>query len=793
MFWLTLALILSVALAWHRASLQTATAAFAGLLLLYGVFGGSLFGFGLCLLLFLGVLLPLNAPALREEWLSRPALDHVQRRLLPAAMLGAPEPAWVGELLADLPDLRRLRALQAQPLSAQEQAFLDGPVETLAALCSRHRGLAEPVRRFVVEQRMAGLSIATEYGGLGLSAQAAAAVFHKLASAPGAYAVAALIGATEGAARLVQRHGSESQKSRLLPRLVDGSEVLCLAHAATWAGESAADLPDRAVVGRGVWKGKESLGLLLDFDKTVAMPGAMATLIAVSLRLRDPEGLLPPSMNLADDTLAVALVPMEAAGLQLGRADPGSDSGVALVSVTARGLFVPLEFLVPGGAGGLLADSYALARGPLLAALAAGDAALATHDTAVRTRLLQHYGLSASSATPAHRPLAAMAAQAYALTALQRLLAAAAQSPEDASPAVSAIGGLQAARLMGAVQQQRLQTQRSALAFGRRESRRRLRVAMLAAPLAEYDGLAFALSRQESLALAVRGRWRHLFDAAAEPNPAVALKRFDAVFWALCGDLVAGGTRAWLLGLSRGWLALLAGEHLARAQHRRYARYAAAVALARDAWLATRHRQSAQAAMEADLANASAQLVGLAAALLNFEAEGRPRSDLPLLDAVCARAACAIEDALESFLAQWRSRLGAALLRVLLFPLGRHATTPDDARERSLAAMLHSPGELRDRLLRGLWRAGDPAAPSSLPWRLEQSLQASAAAQRRLRRLREDGVIESQSPLEQIGEAARKGLIQPEDVEVLRQTYNLAEDLLRPRSRDEPPRLRRRR
>jgi acyl-CoA dehydrogenase len=72
----------------------------------------------------------------RRRWLTRPLLGRF-RQVLPQLSpteqqaLDAGTVGWDGELFAGRPDWSRLLSTPAPQLSAAEQAFIDGPLQTL--------------------------------------------------------------------------------------------------------------------------------------------------------------------------------------------------------------------------------------------------------------------------------------------------------------------------------------------------------------------------------------------------------------------------------------------------------------------------------------------------------------------------------------------------------------------------------------------------------------------------------------------------------------------------------------
>src|SRR5688572_704503 len=92
------------------------------------------------LALFAVAALALNVPVIRRAILTNRILA-VYRRILPdmsqteKEAIDAGTVWWDGDLFSGKPDWDKLLAVSAPRLTAEEQAFLDGPVEELCAMC----------------------------------------------------------------------------------------------------------------------------------------------------------------------------------------------------------------------------------------------------------------------------------------------------------------------------------------------------------------------------------------------------------------------------------------------------------------------------------------------------------------------------------------------------------------------------------------------------------------------------------------------------------------------------------
>ena len=132
---------------------------------------------------FAAAALALNLPALRRALVMRPLAAVFRGKLPPLSRtereaLEAGTVWWDGELFGGHPDWSRLLAQPGPSLTAEEQAFLDGPVEELCGMLDDWKIVEElhdlppEVWQFLKAKGFLGMIIPKRYGGLGFSAQA---------------------------------------------------------------------------------------------------------------------------------------------------------------------------------------------------------------------------------------------------------------------------------------------------------------------------------------------------------------------------------------------------------------------------------------------------------------------------------------------------------------------------------------------------------------------------------------------------------------------------------------------
>src|SRR5699024_5887614 len=282
----------------------------------------------------------ITAPLLKKFAKVTPTLSDTEQTALEAGTVG-----FEGELFSGKPKWKTLMAQPEPQLSAEEQAFLDGPVEELCAMIddwqiTHELGDMPPqVWDFIKTNKFFGMIIPKSYGGLEFSALAHSAVLQKLASRSMTVASTVAVPNSLGPAELLLHYGSDEQKDHFLPRLVDGREIPCFALTGPTAGSDATSIPDYGIVCKGEWEGANVLGVRLTFDKRYITLAPVATIVGLAFRMYDPEHLLGDDEDLG---ITLALLPRETEGLEIGRRHLPLDNPFQNGPVRGRDVFVPL-------------------------------------------------------------------------------------------------------------------------------------------------------------------------------------------------------------------------------------------------------------------------------------------------------------------------------------------------------------------------------------------------------------------------------------------------------------------
>jgi acyl-CoA dehydrogenase len=153
-------------------------------------------GTALFWVIFLTLAVVLNVASIRRGVITQPvfrwfrgALPQVSQTEQEA--LDAGTVWWDGDLFRGRPDWHKLLSIPKPELTADEKAFLDGPVDELCAMLDDWKithqlyYLPPEVWKFIKDRGFLGMIIPKQYGGLGFSALAHSEVVMKLTTAAG--------------------------------------------------------------------------------------------------------------------------------------------------------------------------------------------------------------------------------------------------------------------------------------------------------------------------------------------------------------------------------------------------------------------------------------------------------------------------------------------------------------------------------------------------------------------------------------------------------------------------------
>lgn len=683
------------------------------------------------------ILLPFNLLPLRRAMFSKSMLRTFQKVMPPMSRtekeaIEAGTTWWEGDLFRGTPDWQKLHNYPQPRLSEEEQAFLEGPVEEACRMANDFQithemaDLPPELWAYLKEHRFFAMIIKKEYGGLAFSAYAQARVLQKLAGVSGILAITVGVPNSLGPGELLQHYGTDEQKDHYLPRLARGDEIPCFALTSPEAGSDAGAIPDTGVVCMGNWQGQQVLGMRLTWNKRYITLAPVATVLGLAFKLSDPEHLLGQTEELG---ITCALIPTDTAGVEIGtRHFP---LNVPFQNGPTRGndIFVPIDYIIGGpkmaGQGWrMLVECLSVGRGITLPSNSTGSLKSIALAIGAYAHIRRQFRLPIGKMEGIEEPLARIAGNAYVMDAAATLITSGIMLGEK--PAVlSAIVKYHCTH-----RGQRAIVDAMDIAGGKGIMLGKsnfLARAYQGAPIAITVEGANILTR--SMIIFGQGAIRchpYVLEemAAAQSNDVV---QFDKALFSHVGHVGSNQMRSLWLGLTGGRTSASPTRDATRRYYQHLNRLSANMALLSDISMSVlggslkrRERISAR------LGDVLSQLYLASAALKRYEDEGRNEADLPLVHWGVQDALNQAEIAIDDLLRNFPNRLVAGVLRLTVFPLGRHCRAPSDRLDHQLARILQIPSATRTRLGRGMYLKPTEHNPAGL---LEEALADVMAAE----------------------------------------------------------------
>ena len=675
-----------------------------------------------------------------------PSLSATEREAIEAGDVW-----WDADLFTGNPDWSKLLAFPPAKLTAEEQAFLDGPVEELCAMLDEwkitweHRDLPKEAWDFLKAKRFFAMIIPKQYGGLGFSATAHSEVVRKLSTRSVTAAVTAMVPNSLGPGELLMMFGTDEQRNYWLPRLAEGSEIPCFGLTSPEAGSDAAAMIDSGVVCKGTFEGKEVTGIRLNWHKRYITLGPVATVLGLAFKLTDPDHLLGAEEN---PGITVALVPTDLPGVSIGRRHlPG-------LHVFQNGpnwgenVFIPVDHIIGGPAQAgkgwkMLMSALAAGRGISLPSLSAAGAAYCAHTTGAYSRIREQFHLPIGKFEAIQERLGRMAAAAYLIDGARRMTTASIDAGHHPAVVTAIMKGQATDRL-------RVSVNDAMDVHGGK--------AVIEGPQ-NYMG---ALYRAVPIGITVEGAnivTRALIQfgqGSIRSHPWVLkemlaleagdLDGFDTSFWGHVGHSVGNAFRAWGRAWTGGMLAPAPEAGPTTAYYRQLGRYSSAFALCVDFALLTLGGDLKRKEMiSARFGDILSELYLMSAVLKRWNDEGRQMADLPLVEWNLQSGLATMAQRFDEILTNFPVRPVAWLMRFMVLPLGPRHRGPQDALTRACANILMEPSATRDRVTTGLYQPTDDSGVA----RLNRAFKLVVAAQPLRDRMRKARISDIKKAREQ--------------------------------------------
>ncbi|MGQ0456192.1 MAG: acyl-CoA dehydrogenase [Hyphomicrobium sp.] len=731
----------------------------------------------------------LSYAPIRRQFLVAPVFGLVQK-ILPkvsdteAQALDAGTVGFDAEIFSGQPDWNKLQSIPPIQLTAEEQAFLDGPTEDLCRMIDdwqvRHanREIPEPIWAFVKKHGFLGMLISKDHGGLGFSAQAQSLILGKIASRSPDVVTIVMVPNSLGPGELIEKYGTDEQKHYYLPRLAKGEEVPCFSLTGPTSGSDAATMRDIGYVARGQHDGKDTLGIRLSWDKRYITLGPKATLVGIAFRLFDKDNMLGKGEDVG---ITLALVPANHPGVNIGRRHLPSGAAFPNGPNWGNDVFIPIDWVIGGekmvGHGWrMLMECLSAGRAISLPSSATAGAKMMLRVTSAYARIRKQFGLPVSRMEGVEEALVRIIETAYVNEAARAMTAAMVSRGEKPS-VISALMKYQTTEKMRRAVNDAMDIHGGrAICDGPTNY---LQSAYQMVPVGITVEGANILTR--TLITFAQGALRshpYLYDevqSAQDPDRRRGLDKFETAFNNHVAFSVSNVAGAFLHNLTGGSFA--SAPDSARTMsvwYRQLSRASASFAFVADLTVAllggglkTKQKITGR------LADALSELYFLAATLKRFDDDGRPAGDEQIVELAARNALHRYQEAISGVIDNFPSSWARPFMRAVVFPLGRRFKPASDDLGRTVARHVLEPGAARDRLTRQIFVSKNVNDPTGL---LEVTLEKVVAAEpveKKLEKAIRDGVVRRYHGIDWFGDAVSKGVLTAAEGDQLREVERL--------------------
>ncbi|HSG53585.1 MAG TPA: acyl-CoA dehydrogenase FadE, partial [Rheinheimera sp.] len=634
------------------------------------------------------------------------------------------------------PDWHKMHNFPVPRLSAEEQAFLDGPVEELLAMVDdwhtthERADLAPEVYQYLKDKGFFAMIIKKEYGGLEFSAYAQSCVLQKLTSK--SMVLSSIVGVPNslGPGELLQHYGTDEQKQHYLPRLAKGLEVPCFALTSPEAGSDAGAIPDTGIVCKGEWQGKEVIGMRLTWNKRYITLAPIATVLGLAFKLYDPEKLLGDKEELG---ITCALIPVSTPGVKIGRRHFPLNVPFQNGPTQGENIFVPLDYIIGGakmaGQGWrMLVECLSVGRAITLPSNSTGGIKAVAMATGAYARIRRQFKLPIGKMEGVEEAMARVGGYAYMA---------------DASTAMS-VGSIDLGEKPSVIS-----------AITKYHMTERMRQAIIDA-MDVHGGKGICMGPNNYLARGYQGApvaitveganilTRNMIiygqgairchpyvlaelQAAQLDDQAAAVTAFDKALFGHIGFAISNFFRTFWLSLTGGVFSHAPYSDATAKYYKQMNRFSAALALMSDVAMGTlggdlkrRERISAR------LGDILSMLYLTSSVLKRYNDEGRKTEDLALVQWCCEDNLAKAQQALDELFDNFPNRVIGVVLKRIVFPWGRTLRKASDITEHKVARIMQTPGESRSRLGHYLYLKDEPLNQLGM---LEKALQDVLAAE----------------------------------------------------------------
>lgn len=655
---------------------------------------------------------------LRRQHISKPFFELFKKMLPPLSdtereAIDAGTVWWDGELFSGNPDWKSLTSIEKPQLRQDEKEFIEGPATELCRMADAWKinhdwnVIPDKIIQYVLDNGFLGMIIPKEYGGLALSAVAQSEVLVKISNTGAAITYLVAVPNSLGPGELLIKYGTEEQKSHYLPRLASGKEIPCFALTAPLAGSDATSIPDTGVVCKGMWEGKEIIGMRLNFNKRYITLAPIATLVGLAFKLQDPDHLIG---DVDDYGITCALLPRDTEGMMIGRRHLPVGDAFLNGPIEGKDVFVPLDYIIGGpemaGFGWrMLVNCLSVGRCITLPTGGAAFSKRVTMGTTAYASLRKQFGVQLKSFEGIQKPLARMAGLSYIVNAARTHTIQSVDNGEK--PAVpSAIIKYHCTEMARQCVIDAMDIHGGKAVM--KGPKNYIATGYESIPVAITVEGANILTR--NLMIFGQGATRsHPYvlkemELAQQESNEDVINEFDDVLFKHIGYSATNAVRALSYALTGSRIATNPGHPRLAAYYSHLSRFSAAFALVADiSMLTLQSKLKFMEMLSARMGDLLSDLYLASMVIKQYENEGCPEEDFPIVQWALEYLLHDYQQAFKAIVQNYPNKAIAVLLKLTVFPVGMHFAPPSDELEKEMSGLITQNNATRDRMIDGLY------------------------------------------------------------------------------------------
>ena len=620
---------------------------------------------------------------------------------------------WDGEIFTGKPNWKSLIDIEKPKVSAREQAFLDGPATELCRISDawkiNHEVGTIPTKivNYVKKQGFLGMIIPKKYGGLEFSAVAQSEVIAKISNTGAAVTYLVAVPNSLGPGELLLKYGTKEQKDHYLPRLASGKDIPCFALTGPLAGSDATSIPDTGVVCKGKWKGKEVIGIRLNFSKRYITLAPIATLVGLAFKLSDPDHLIG---DVDDYGITCALIPRDTKGMQIGRRHMPVGDMFLNGPIEGKDVFVPIDAIIGGqkmaGKGWrMLVNCLSVGRCITLPTGGAAFAKRALIGTSAYSSLRKQFGVQIKQFEGIQKPLARMTGLTYIVNSARLHTIQSVDNGEKPSvpSAILKYHCTEMARqcVIDAMDihggKAVMKGEKNYITSGYESIP--VTITVEGANILTRNLMIFGQGAIRSHPYILKEMQLGMQDSTDE-----VVKEFDETLFSHIGFTIHNAVRAFAAALTGSVFESAPGNKKLAPYYKELNRLSRAFTFTADiSMLTLQSKLKFMEMLSARLGDLLSSLYLSSMVIKNYENDGCPEQDWPVVEWSLQYLMHMYQTAMQEILQNYPNRMIASVLKLLLFPFGMNYQMPKDKLEKQMVELITQQTSTRENLTAGMY------------------------------------------------------------------------------------------